>query len=293
MTPLARTRAALEGRWFDPLLAVLVCGLSEWDFLDGYPHRHGSKLLLALLVAAMASSLVWRRRAPLAFALWTAGFEALIAGTVASIGDSQSSPWLLIIPAYTVAAMLPGRRALVGVAASLGSSVWVGFAWSQQPFQDASFVTAVILVAAGFGRMVRSRRQLDQTLIEKTRRLATERERRVRVAVADERSRIARELHAVVANSVSAMVVHAEGAQRLIAAGDPSADAAMHSIERMGRTTLEEIRRMLGVLRDSGDGVLLSPLARTAGQADAPAPEVPAQALSSAGASPGLMTPSS
>jgi len=86
-------------------------------------------------------------------------------------------------------------------------------------------------------------------LARRNRRLADEREHRARLAVADERTRIARELHVVVANSVSEMVVAAELAQRLIDQDSAGATQAMSAIERTGRAALVEMRRILGMLR--------------------------------------------
>ncbi|MGO9752660.1 MAG: sensor histidine kinase, partial [Solirubrobacteraceae bacterium] len=80
-----------------------------------------------------------------------------------------------------------------------------------------------------------------------------------RLAVIDERSRIARELHAVVATAVSAMVVQTGAAQRLLAVDAARADEAMQSIEEAGRRTLTEMRRVLGVLREESETAELAP----------------------------------
>ena len=256
---LLRARRILDRRWFDWALAVVLGGLTELGFVVGYPHGHGSKLLLAVLTAAMSSALIWRRRWPLAFVLWISLFALVIGFTLLSVSEAPPSFWVLTVVPYTAAAFLPGRTALLALFVSLGTSVAVGFPFSAQPLQDGMFVLAVGLASAGLGRTVRSRRELDRVLRHRTGQIAAEREDRVRLAIADERSRIARELHAVVANSVSAMVVQAAAAQRLLP-GDPErADAAMDSIESTGRATLGEIRRMLGVLRDGSAGMPLAP----------------------------------
>jgi signal transduction histidine kinase len=81
--------------------------------------------------------------------------------------------------------------------------------------------------------------------------LDDERQGRERLAVVDERSRIARELQAVVARSVSAMIVQSQAAQRLLDLDPSTAEEAMTEIERTGREALTEMRRLLGVLRDT------------------------------------------
>ena len=89
--------------------------------------------------------------------------------------------------------------------------------------------------------------------------IASEREDRERLAVVDERTRIARELQAAVAHTLSTMVVQSEDAERLLDTDRAQADAAMAMIERTGRQALDEMRRILGVLRDPEQEVDLVP----------------------------------
>ena len=92
------------------------------------------------------------------------------------------------------------------------------------------------------GRSVRAR-ALRVALLEREQR------QRERVAVGEERARIARELHDVVAHSVGAMVAQAQGARRVLDRDPERAREALETIERTGRTALDEMRRSLGVLR--------------------------------------------
>jgi signal transduction histidine kinase len=110
------------------------------------------------------------------------------------------------------------------------------------------------------GRGLRSRAQLQHELREKAEQVEQQREERARRAVEDERSRIASELQAVVANGVSVMVVQAEAVPRLLSAGEPKqAEEAFAAIEETGRDALAEMRRLLGVLRREGDRPELAP----------------------------------
>jgi signal transduction histidine kinase len=102
-------------------------------------------------------------------------------------------------------------------------------------------------------RAIRARRVVTSELERTSAQLAAEREDRARLAVAGERTRIARELHAMVAHSVAAMVVQAEAARSLLGHDPARADAAMGAIEGTGRQTLAEMRRILGVLRHASD----------------------------------------
>jgi len=122
-------------------------------------------------------------------------------------------------------------------------------------FGDFAFTTIVVGIAWVTGRAMRSRRLLHVELVGKATRLAAEREDRTRLAIADERTRIARELHAMVASHVSAMVIQAEAAKRMLDHSPEAADKAMLAIEDTGREALSEMRRILGVLRRSGDDV--------------------------------------
>ncbi|HEV3463585.1 MAG TPA: histidine kinase, partial [Actinomycetota bacterium] len=98
-----------------------------------------------------------------------------------------------------------------------------------------------------------SRQRLAEALAARTVELEREREERAKLAVAEERARIARELHDVVAHSVSVMVVQAGAARRTLATSPGQATTALGQIESTGRQALVEMRRLLGLLRD-GDG---------------------------------------
>ncbi|TDC52650.1 sensor histidine kinase [Jiangella ureilytica] len=107
----------------------------------------------------------------------------------------------------------------------------------------------LILGAWGIGRAVRSRRLYTAELEDRARRLERAHDVEVRAAIAEERSRIARELHDVVAHHVSVMTVQAAGARRSLRRDvDRTADA-LQAIEDIGRSALQEMRRVVGVLR--------------------------------------------
>jgi signal transduction histidine kinase len=112
-------------------------------------------------------------------------------------------------------------------------------------------------VAAGLSYGTRSR--LMQRLRERAEELETDRERRARDAVAAERRRIAGELHDVVTHSVSVMVVQAAAARRLVPTDPERAREAMEAIEHTGREALNEMRRLLGVLRRGDEDLALTP----------------------------------
>jgi signal transduction histidine kinase len=109
------------------------------------------------------------------------------------------------------------------------------------------------------GRVIANRSRLNAALVEKTERLRRDRADQAEQAAAEERARIAGELHDVVAHAMSAMVVQAGGARRLAEKDPARARAAFAAVEETGREALTEIRRLLGVLRHQDDEIALAP----------------------------------
>jgi signal transduction histidine kinase len=106
---------------------------------------------------------------------------------------------------------------------------------------------------------MRHRAQLHETLRAKAAALEAERAERARTVAADERTRIAGELHDVVAHALSAMVVQAGGARRLAERNPAQAGVAFGAVESTGREALAEIRTLLGVLRREDEEIALAP----------------------------------
>jgi signal transduction histidine kinase len=103
--------------------------------------------------------------------------------------------------------------------------------------------------AIALGRVLRSRQTLVELLRERSDRLERDREHEIAEAAAEERARIARELHDVIAHSVSLIVVQAGGERRLLSAAEQRTAQTLETIENSGREALTELRRLLGVLR--------------------------------------------
>jgi signal transduction histidine kinase len=116
-----------------------------------------------------------------------------------------------------------------------------------------------LVAAFGIGLTLQRRELLATLLSERANRAERERELRAREAVADERARIARELHDVVAHDVSVMVVQAQGADRILEGAQPEVRAALAAIETTGREAIDEMRRLLGILRRTDEELTLAP----------------------------------
>jgi signal transduction histidine kinase len=258
---LARMRA------LDPFRAdlLLACAFLVEAFVELFvfvPADADYHWLAALLIVVEASMLAIRRRSPIVAALVVVPIQ-IVAGLVsADYQDHLVTPFfaiLLII--YGIGRHLEGR--IVPILAAYSVVIMV-IAESSDGYDDSAgnfFLTIVFLVGAPIliGRVLRHRARLNRTLAEKTRRLESERTESAAVAAEDERTRIAGELHDVVAHALSAMVVQASGARRLAERDPARAGAAFLAVETSGREALTEIRSLLGVLRRDDEELALAP----------------------------------
>jgi signal transduction histidine kinase len=222
-----------------------------------------SKLALSAMMLVATAGLLLHRRYPLAGPLAVFVAFATTSSFVAKGLQSLAVPILLVFAAAWVIGRENDRsRAMVGLA--------LGFAGIQilgANLEDAVSVGDVIFFGLLFfgpwfaGQLVRNRETQAQQLRELAVRLDREREQRARAAVADERLRIARELHDVVAHSISVMTIQA-GAARLLLDDDPEqAEQPLLRVEETGHETLSEMRRLLGVLHSDAhdDGLEARP----------------------------------
>jgi signal transduction histidine kinase len=202
----------------------------------------------------MTLPLVWRRRRPLAVAAVVFGALAVqdaVAGSDAHTPDPQLVAWL--VAAYSVAAHADQRGALVGGALALGSTIgWIGL-------DDALLPVTVIGGVLVAGWLVRGGHVRAVALEERAVALDRERDLRAQAAVAAERARIARELHDVVAHSISVMGVQAGAVRRVLGREQTEQREALLSVEQTGRQALAEMRRLLGILRRSDDDLAHAP----------------------------------
>jgi len=250
MKPARRVRALVD-RHGDALLATaltLVTQLEVWTIKGSY--LEAPRLPIAVTTLVMTSAIAWRRRAPLAMA--AAISCAVVAQTILARTPHPTSAPLLVwmVAAYSVAVHAPRRDGRIGGAMLIAAvDVW---AVLDSGGSEWVFLTAIL---AGFwivGGVVRSRNLLASELVERTRELEHEREERERLVVAEERTRIARELHDIVAHTLGVIVMRA-GAERLhLTKGSPQHEA-FASIETTGREALEEMGRLLGMLRSDDD----------------------------------------
>ncbi len=183
---------------------------------------------------------------------------ALSGGLASPDRASLVGAYAVWVGGYTVAAYTTPRRAVAGLATLLVGVVTATVV--QHAPAGAAFGGGLIACLAWLvGQMVRRQRELTVALEAANARLAAEREERALIALYDERARIARDLHALVARLVTTMVVQSEGADELVAAHAASADTAIRAIEQTGRQALNQMRHMLGVLRNEQRAGSVSP----------------------------------
>jgi signal transduction histidine kinase len=121
------------------------------------------------------------------------------------------------------------------------------------------FLFSAVTAALALGLAVRIRRSQLSVLRERAARLEVERDQRSRLAAADERARVAREMHDIVGHNLSVMVTLADGGAYAAAVTPARSAQALRLIGDTGREALSELRRMLGVLREHADVPELSP----------------------------------
>jgi signal transduction histidine kinase len=211
----------------------------------------GRPALLALLFAPATVCLLWRRRYPHLAVVLFAGAMAIQALSTHNTPEGAAILLPAFVVAYSLGAYGTRRQAFVAWPVLLaGFSLHAAYdralgdnAWA------AAFFWLAELGAYGIGLLVGARRH-GATLRSQTARAQAERDEAARSAVAEERARIARDLHDAVARSVSVTVIHAEAAEEVLpATGSDPARASLRRIQSSGREALTEIRQMVGLLR--------------------------------------------
>jgi signal transduction histidine kinase len=222
-------------------------------------------LLASVLSLATTLPIAFRRRRPvLVLAV------IVLATILATVTRPSSGVGLgVLIAMYSVAAHADRRQSLAALTftmIAITAVVTAVIASSQPALPPAIYPLALVLawIISGavwlLGDLVRTRGEAVAELRLRNEELEAEREENARLAVADERARIARELHDAVAHSLSVMVVQAGAARRALETAEPDGEVAaerargaLATIEATGRDTLGEMRRVVGALRPTGD----------------------------------------
>ncbi|WP_299959866.1 sensor histidine kinase [uncultured Modestobacter sp.] len=233
---------------------VLVSASSGVDF----PGSDAAAMLLSL---ALLVPLAWRRRRPVRAATVVVGVSLLELVLVPGyfLPANIAAPVMI----YALAAYAPRWASRAGLAAGLvgavlasvvyfGAGSWIAFLF------PAGVISVLVVACWALGDLRRARLQEVSGLQERARLLELEREQEMRLAASTERARIAREMHDVVAHSLSVVIAQADGGRYAGQVDPAAATGALEAISATGRQALTDMRKLLGVLRE-GDGQEFAP----------------------------------
>jgi signal transduction histidine kinase len=251
-----RLRRLSERDWraIDIAFVALVVAISVID-LGTNSAVEGPRVLNLALYVGLSLTLLWRRTRPFVTLV------CVLAGLLVSFAFLTEAPnafaavLLLIAAHYAVGAHLEGRRSLLGL--GLGAGVVLVFAVLFDPGDILWPVAFFCVVPWLAGRTLSNQTRLARELAEKAERAEHERAEEERRAIAAERSRIARELHDVLAHSLSVMVVQSGAARRVVERDPERAAEVAELVRQTGREALTELRHLFGPVR-RGQGEELS-----------------------------------
>ena len=227
---------------------ALALALAVYNVVSLIPEARQLQLpyVAFLLVVLQALPLIWRRRWPVTV-LFAAGIPRVIYDQLGWSFDPL--PLASAIAYYTVMDRCPTRTRVVVSAVLVFSIIRSQTLPGHNEPYDFFVVALQFVVAATLGILSRTRRAYLQAVEARAEQAEAERDRQVALAAAEERTRIARELHDVVAHHVSLMAVQSEAAAALLPGRPAEAAKAVDIIGHTAREALTELRRLLGVLR--------------------------------------------
>jgi signal transduction histidine kinase len=246
---------ALASRLRSNLADAAIVALFVLAELDAaLADRSGSTLALLLFPAAWTLPLLARRRWPAAAALTVMGALALEAQIAYAGTESQVVLVPVIVAFFTLGRREePSRAVLAGLLGLALGLILIAADSGPVTASGVIFVAIVGITPLAAGMLLRAREEESERLARRARRAEEEQEERAREAVAEERARIARELHDMIGHAISVITVQA-GAARLQLDQDPErARQALVAIEETGHGTIAEMRRLIGMLREMGE----------------------------------------
>jgi signal transduction histidine kinase len=257
-----RIRHLAREYWFELLIGALaIAAMLELIIGRNSPGGPTTTLWFSVpAVAVLVLPLFARRRFPFGgpAAYW------VIAAALTFV-DSLLIPFMVsLFPVGLASAFLLGnvrdrRRAWTGLAIVLGSITTVVYNIPGHLTAELIFIPVDFGIAWAAGYALRDRSERVEAAETRAMRAEREREAAARLAVAEERARIARELHDVVAHAVSVMVLQVGAVRHKLPDAMADDRDALQGVERAGRTALTEMRRLLAAMRRDGDDVEFTP----------------------------------
>jgi signal transduction histidine kinase len=248
--------------WFELLIGTLLTSallelVLQYDSPGAPPTSLGWAILL---VALLVGPLFFRQRYPFAApaAYW-------VLATAVSFIDGALIPFMTsLFPVGMASAFLLGyqrdnRRAWAGFVIVLGGISTVVYNIPGIATAELFMVPLDFAISWAAGYALRERAQKAEAAETRAERAERERDAAARIAVAEERARIARELHDVVAHAVSVMVLQVGAVRHKLPEAHADDREALRGVERAGRTALTEMRRLLAAMRRDGEEVEFTP----------------------------------
>jgi len=236
---------------------VLAVVLTVWLFAETWAtgSAEGHRVAVSLLWPPVAVAVAVRRRYPATVGFLAASLAIVAQAVWPSQVTASAIAWMCDLYAITV---WTGTRRFGGFVCFYLVASAASIALNPSGFRGVVFFTAVSTIVMVLVRIVVGGRERRVRLAERERDVAA------REAVVEERARIARELHDVIAHHVSMIVLQAGAERHALEDRDSSTREVLDTIERSGRDALTETRRLLGMLRDGGN----DPLSPQPGLAD-------------------------
>lgn len=251
---IPRLKRLSERNWdvLDRSLAALVFVAMAVDLTLG--HRQGRLIPELFLAAVIAAALLWRRKKPLLMAAIVVAGSVVILVSFSSPPQAPTVASVVIVAAYSTGAHLDLRRSLLGFVLTSGAVAVVCFIKTPN---DIYFAVVFFGIAPWVvGRVIRTQTALARELTEKAEREQIAREQEEAAVTAAERSRVAREIHDVLAHNLSVMVIQASAARRVAERNPAAVTEAAELISRTGREALSELRYVFGPMRKGDDDAL-------------------------------------
>ena len=245
------------------VLIALAAGVemqAELFLVDDAPRRE--VLIARATLLGLALAVLVRRSLPAVAATLAIGTIVVLEALGDDVNTFLVGPFFAVLfVSYSVGAHAEGRELLIAAGILLAGCV-VGVRLDNPPGGADDLFFALTIITGGpllLGRLVRARVRLNRALHEKAAAVERDRAARAAGAVAEERARIAGELHHHVSAALESMVGQAGAAEQLVHAKPEVAERAFASVEETGRETLTEIRSLLGVLRRDDEELALAP----------------------------------
>jgi signal transduction histidine kinase len=262
LRPLLDRLRALPAARADALLAAVLLAEAVFEVGVLSELQGADRAIAYVAVVIQAGGLAVRRRWPVVSLVAVYSFAPVLQSLGPALADHTAGPFFwIVIAGYSWGAQTHGARLWAGAAFASLASV-LGVAIDAYPDTVSNYVSTISLAAAGpmlFGQALRNRGRLNRALHAKADRAAKERADAAEAAALEERTRIAGDLHDVVAHALSAMTVQAAAARRMAERDPARAEASFAVVETTGREALTELRRLLGVLRREDEELALAP----------------------------------